>query len=179
MRDGVFMSLAGKGRVLAFVLLIIVLTGCQQAPTGPQPLTDADREQHAALEETIRQAFLASDAAAVAALYAEDAILSPPGSEMVRGKENIHEWLSNFFKVAKITEFTLTPVELSGENDWAYAVGTFSMKIVFQGSDTPVSDRGKYLDVRRKQADGSWKFVADTWNSNQPPPQQDESASGK
>ncbi len=157
-------------RLLTILLSLLVFAGCQQSPTGPQPLTDADKEQHAALDETFRQAYLASDAAAVAALYAEDAILSPPGSEMVRGKENIHEWLSNFFKVAKITEFTLTPVELSGENDWAYAVGTFSMKIEFEGSDTPVSDTGKYLDVRRKQADGSWKFVADTWNSDQPPP---------
>ena len=178
MREGAFVSLAGKGRVLALVLFIIALTGCQQAPTGPQPLTDADREQHAALEETFRQAFLAGDADAVAALYSEDAILSPPGSEMVQGKENIQEWLSTFFKMAKITEFTFTTVALSGENDLAYAAGIFNMKIVFQGSDTPVSDTGKYLDVRRKQADGSWKYVADTWNSNQPPPQQGESASG-
>ncbi len=177
MREGAFVSLAGKCRILALVFFIIVLAGCQQAPTGPQPLTDADREQHAALEETLRQAFLANDVAAVAALYAEDAILSPPGSEMVWGKENIREWYSNFFKMAKITEFSLSPVKLSGENDWAYAVGKFSMKIVFQGSDTPVSDTGKYLDVRRKQADGSWEFVADTWNSDQPPSQQGESAS--
>ncbi len=177
MREGAFVSLAGKCRVLALVLFIIALTGCQQAPTGPQPLTDADREQHAALEETFRQAFLAGDADAVAALYSEDAILSLPGSEMVGGKENIHEWYSNFFKMAKITEFSLSPAKVSGENDWAYAVGRFSMKIVFQGSDTPVSDTGKYLNVHRKQADGSWKFVADTWNSDQPPSQQGESAS--
>lgn len=177
MREGAFVSLAGKCRILALVFFIIVLAGCQQAPTGPKPLTDADREQHAALEETLRQAFLANDVAAVAALYAEDAILSPPGSEMVWGKENIRAWYSNFFKMAKITEFSLSPVKLSGENDWAYAVGRFSMKIVFQGSDTPVSDTGKYLDVRRKQADGSWKFVADTWNSDQPPSQQGESES--
>ncbi len=177
MREGAFVSLAGKCRILALVFFIIVLAGCQQAPTGPKPLTDADREQHAALEETLRQAFLANDVAAVAALYAEDAILSPPGSEMVWGKENIREWYSNFFKMTKITEFSLSPAKLSGENDWAYAVGRFSMKIVFQGSDTPVSDTGKYLDVRRKQADGSWKFVADTWNSDQPPSQQGESAS--
>jgi ketosteroid isomerase-like protein len=30
----------------------------------------------------------------------------------------------------------------------------------------PVTDKGKYLMVYTKQADGSWKVVADTMNSD-------------
>jgi ketosteroid isomerase-like protein len=30
----------------------------------------------------------------------------------------------------------------------------------------PVIDNGKYLAVWKKQADGSWKAEADTWNSD-------------
>jgi ketosteroid isomerase-like protein len=31
-----------------------------------------------------------------------------------------------------------------------------------------VADRGKYLAVWKKQADGSWKIEADMWNSDLP-----------
>jgi ketosteroid isomerase-like protein len=30
-------------------------------------------------------------------------------------------------------------------------------------------DNGKYLGVLKKQADGSWKYLFDTWNSDAPP----------
>jgi ketosteroid isomerase-like protein len=30
----------------------------------------------------------------------------------------------------------------------------------------PATDKGKYLTVYEKQADGSWKAVADTFNSD-------------
>jgi ketosteroid isomerase-like protein len=32
----------------------------------------------------------------------------------------------------------------------------------------PVTDRGKYTEVWKKQADGKWKAVADIWNSDLP-----------
>jgi ketosteroid isomerase-like protein len=34
----------------------------------------------------------------------------------------------------------------------------------------PVQERGKYLTVWRKQADGNWRVVIDTFNSDAPPP---------
>jgi len=33
-------------------------------------------------------------------------------------------------------------------------------------SGKPINDRGKYLEVWEKQADGNWKCAADTWNSD-------------
>ena len=34
----------------------------------------------------------------------------------------------------------------------------------------PVTDKGKYVTVYKKQADGSWKAVADIMNSDMPLP---------
>ena len=33
-----------------------------------------------------------------------------------------------------------------------------------------VVDRGKYLAVMQRQADGKWLMIRDTWNSDSPPP---------
>ena len=32
----------------------------------------------------------------------------------------------------------------------------------------PVKDRGKYIEIFKKQADRTWKVVADIWNSDLP-----------
>lgn len=80
-------------RLLTIVLSLLVFAGCQQAPTGPQGLTHADREQITALTEAHIKAVLANDASAEAALYTEDTVLLPPGQEMVRGKAEMQKWV--------------------------------------------------------------------------------------
>ncbi len=46
-----------------------------------------------------------------------------------------------------------------------YSVGTYSMT-VSDRDKKPVTDKGKYVTVYKKQADGSWKAVHDMWNSD-------------
>ena len=93
MRERVFLRLTGKCRFLAFVVLALFLSGCQAAPTGPQPLTDADKEQITAVRGALAKAALAGDASAYAALHTEDAILLPAKGEgeMVRGMAEIEK----------------------------------------------------------------------------------------
>jgi len=35
-------------------------------------------------------------------------------------------------------------------------------------SGKPGKDRGKYLEIFRKQTDGTWKCIRDIWNSDLP-----------
>lgn len=56
-------------------------------------------------------------------------------------------------------------VEVSRSGDLGYTIGTY------EGTWTPpkgeaVKDRGKYLEVWKKQADGKWKCVADMYSSD-------------
>ena len=51
-------------------------------------------------------------------------------------------------------------VEVAESGDLAYGIGTFSLA-------RPAPDRGKFLEVYRKQADGSWRCVADMFGSDQ------------
>jgi len=57
------------------------------------------------------------------------------------------------------------PVAKAG--DVAYSYGTYASSAT--GPDgKPMQDKGKYVTVYRKQADGSWKAVVDTFNSDLP-----------
>ena len=60
-----------------------------------------------------------------------------------------------------------TKVEVATSGDLAYVSGTYEERMT-DASGKTVNDRGKYLEVWEKQADGTWKVVADIWNSDLP-----------
>ena len=179
MRKGAILSLVGKGRILALVLFVAVLAGCQQAPTGPQPLTDADKEAIRAFTDNHAKAHVPVNASTIADSYVEEALRMPPGAELIRGKSEIQKSMQPTDQQGgTLTDLSLDPIEISGLNDLAYVVGASIATITTPGSTTPVSQKGKYVWILKKQPDDSWKMVADIWNFDQPPPQQGESASG-
>lgn len=56
-----------------------------------------------------------------------------------------------------------TKVEVARSGDFAYSTGTYAIA-------NPAIDKGKFVDVWKKQADGSWKAAADVINSDLPAP---------
>jgi ketosteroid isomerase-like protein len=62
-----------------------------------------------------------------------------------------------------------TKAEASRGGDLAYTVGTYQFTLN-NAKGKPVTDRGKYMTVWKKQPDGKWKAVADTNNSDLPAP---------
>jgi len=69
--------------------------------------------------------------------------------------------------------WTATKVDGARSGDLAYITGTYEMTENNAGGK-PQTDKGKYLEVWKKQADGSWKCVADMFSTNLPaaPPAQ-------
>jgi ketosteroid isomerase-like protein len=54
-------------------------------------------------------------------------------------------------------------VEVARSGDLAYVVGTYAFA-------NPALDKGKFVDIWKKQADGSWKAVVAIFNSDLPGP---------
>ena len=48
------------------------------------------------------------------------------------------------------------------------ATTTQSSEQKMDASGKPMKDHGKYVEIFKKQADGTWKVVADIWNSDLP-----------
>jgi ketosteroid isomerase-like protein len=51
--------------------------------------------------------------------------------------------------------------------DLGFVSGTYEVTMN-DASGNSVNDRGKYLEVWEKKADGKWKCGTDTWNSDLP-----------
>ncbi len=98
--------------------------------------------------------------------YAPDAVYMPPHHPAVHGRDAIREYLQGPIQHgARDLKYEVTFVKHSG--DLAYDVGRYSMTVSHGGAER--QDRGKYLVVWRRQPDGRWLIVADTWSSDMPP----------
>lgn len=130
-----------------------LLTGCGR-PAGP-----AESGSRQAIEAAVRRYVAASnqgDAEALAALYADDAMLLPPDHEPVQGREAIGTyWRQGTDEGLEVTTLT---VEVDG--DLGYLVGRYHLS----PTDEEPADSGKYVMCLKRQRDGSWKLTADIWN---------------
>lgn len=123
-----------------------------------------------AIEQTDRaweQAFNGGDAAGVAGLYTDDGRLLAPNSDIVQGRQNIQQAVQAFID-AGLKNIAFTTVDVGVSGDLAYEIGHYSLDIQAPGAQHPVTDQGKYVIVVRKQPDGSWKILADIFNTSQP-----------
>ncbi|MBA3325104.1 MAG: nuclear transport factor 2 family protein [Rhodobacteraceae bacterium] len=139
-----------KNRIAATTVL------CLAMATSSQAQDRADIQQ---LENKLAAALNAGDGAAAAALYAEDAVLLPPGAPMVRGREAIEA----FWTAQNDPDDTLTlsTVEVVGLGpDAAQEIGAFKAE---WGGDEPGSVAGKYLIVWKKSDEG-WTIGSDAWS---------------
>ncbi len=108
------------------------------------------------------KAYNGGDAKAVAAQYAEDALL-PPGASSVSGRAAILAFFTRDIADSKAAGaiFVLSPktdVGVSGNMGWES--GTY--KVTVKGA---VVETGKFLSVSRKK-DGKWHYIRDTWNAD-------------
>ena len=110
----------------------------------------------------------AKDVDKAVSYYAESAVVMPPNASAATTKESIRSaWKEMLTAPGAAISWTATKVEAAKSGDLAYVSGTYE-ETTTDASGKPVNDRGKYLEVWEKQADGKWKCGADMWNSDLP-----------
>ncbi len=138
---------------LALVVGAALISAC--APAG-KPLPANPSQGWA-------EAFNNGDAAALAALYTEDAILLPPGAPLIRGRAAIEAQLAK--EAGGGFQIEIVSLESPSQGDTGYNLGTFTVK----DANGTVVDTGKFIEIW-KHVDGEWKLYADIYNSDVPPP---------
>jgi uncharacterized protein (TIGR02246 family) len=144
--------------------LALVLAACQATPP---PLSDADKAAIRAVSDSLVAYIRANRDSASASLFTEHAVWMPANRGIVEGRPAI---LASFQAARALTGFTLTPIDIDGRGDLAYVRGTYAFAIPTPDGKSAVGDHGKFLEIRRRQADGRWLLAADIFNSDQPVP---------
>lgn len=105
-------------------------------------------------------AFKAGNAEAVAACYAEDAILWFPGGPMVKGRKAIREGFEGYFAGVTIKDIAMTPLGEEAMGKTRTTWGTYAITLVDKASKAESVEHGRYVDVQKKIG-GQWLYVVD------------------
>ena len=147
---------------ITMIVAVAVLAACAPPP-GPAELSAEDLEAIEAVTSSWSEAMNAKDWDALAALYTEDAVMMAPDAPAIEGRAAIREFFVAFPPVESIQ---LDALDVDGRGDLAFVRGTYIMTLVSE--EGPVEDVGKYLEIRRREADGTWRLYADIFNSDLP-----------
>lgn len=154
----------GHWRVLRFFVFCATLVGCSRSAS-----TESDVRQIEAISNARAKAFNKSDADTIASYFTDDCVLMAPEKPAMRGREQVKAYYQSIFD-AFSPQLKSGYEEVSVSGDLAYGRGFATVMLTPKnGGPTSVST-AKYLNILRRQRDGSWRTTHDIWNSNEPSP---------
>jgi ketosteroid isomerase-like protein len=156
-------------RCLTFIVVGMLCAGFVACQSGAAGLGDQDKAAIRKVVEDATKAMTSAKpdyAAYVNLYYTDGATILMPNTPPVKGRAAIQPVLASF---PPMSEFKAEIVDLDGRGDLAYVRGNYSMTMTPPGAP-PIMDKGKYVEVWKKQADGTWKADYDSWSSDLPVP---------
>ncbi len=146
----------------ALTALMILGTACQS--TGPSGLSTQDEATFRTVAKEWTRAATAGDGNAIVALYAREVTLIPFNAPGVTGEAAKQYWVD--FTNDYSGGIELKTSKVRGHGDMAYATGTYRLALKPKkiGVKPLPVNQGKWVNVYKKQADGSWKILFDFWN---------------
>jgi len=149
------------------IVLLLLSTACTQPP--PPDTRAADESALREADTQWSKSATARDIEGIVAFYTDDAALMPPNAPITTGKEAIRASWAQLLSPGFSLTWQPNKVEVAGSGDLGYSMGIYQLTMKDpKGKD--VADRGKYVEIWKKQADGKWKAVSDMFNSDLPAP---------
>ena len=143
-------------RGLHLVSIILLAAVGPLAAQGAPPAAQSDTIAIRDLYKRFSQAFAAEDVATLVECFAEDGMLMAPREPTHAGRDQLRQrWEETAAtEVTLELRFTLDELVIAGE--WAYARGTFTWRGIIKPGEPEAENRGRYLDILRRERNGSW-----------------------
>jgi len=152
-------------RSLLSLALLLAFASCAPAKAPAPPAADptALRDTIQAREREWSAAFLARNAAGVAALYSEDGAQVQASGDSFKGRDAITKAMQAQFDTIDVTTREDITEEIIPAGEYIVEIGHYS----YQGTSrtdkakAPRSSAGRYMVLWRKDADGVWRLLRD------------------
>ncbi len=152
---------------LIALTMTILVVGC--APESGEPI-DLEAERIAILDADQAWSETPPEVEAFVSFFADGAHFLPPEAPAALSREDIQKTTSGLFSLPGFSlSWSANFADVSRAGDLGYSIGTFELT-VDDAEGNSVTRNGKYTTVWRKQEDGQWKVVSDTFNFNSPVP---------
>lgn len=149
--------------------LLMVAAACG-TPSNDAPDAAAALSSLRAADSSLQAAVAARDAERTAAFYTNDAVLMPVAEPIVEGRAAIlDEWRHVYGIPGFANRSRLVAADVSTVGDLGYTRGTYESPMLGPGGQQVV-ERGKWVSLWKREADGRWRIVVDIFNTDTPPP---------
>jgi len=151
---------------LVFFLIPSAFLTTSCAPSTPVDSHAAEAAAIQALDEQWSATAARNDLEGTVAFYADDAVLLPPNAQIATDRKSIRESWAGLLGPNTAVSWKVSKVEVAKSGELGYLYGTYSLSIQDPKGGSPVRDTGKLVEIWKKQADGKWKCIVDTYNSD-------------
>ncbi len=122
--------------------------------------------------ETLHRAYVAAinsnDIDQLMALMADDVVFQLSGEPELIGHDAVREWGASFFEAFEARyDKQQTAFGLSG--DLAFGRYTYSARFIGREDDSVIGETGKGTAIFRREADGRWLLIIDSWSREATP----------
>jgi ketosteroid isomerase-like protein len=146
----------------------LLFLGCDSTVKQPGSTRAADEAAVRQTDENWNKAAQSKKVDDWVAYYSDDAVILPPNDKKVSGKESNRKVIADLLALPGLAlSWAPAKVEVAQSGDLAYTQGSYELTTT-DAKGKPATDRGKTLEIWKKQADGTWKCVADMWSSDLP-----------
>jgi uncharacterized protein (TIGR02246 family) len=122
------------------------------------------------LDEQWSAAAARKDLTATVAFYADDAVLLPPNAPIATDRKSIRDSWAALLDQGATVSWKVSKAEVAKSGELGYLYGTYQLSISDPKGGPPASDTGKLVEIWKKQEDGRWRCIVDTYNSDLPVP---------
>lgn len=162
-------------RLNVTVLFAVGLVAACQASTqltsgeGVAVDTAAIKASIDSLAAVVMRAHETGDAELFASTWAEDGMMSAPGSAPIRGVDSIVADFRRRPPLPSGATMAIYPTEMKVMSaEWVYVLGTDTLTSTPEGAGTPIKEAFTFLVIIRKTANG-WRSYREVLSANQPP----------
>jgi ketosteroid isomerase-like protein len=149
------------------VVCVLVFAVAAAAPAGENERLMKEVE---AIGDALAKAMLEDDVDTMLGMYVEDAISLPNFSPRMDGIEAFRKSHDEMAAAGmKVISFTNEPTDVWEAGKQVIEIGKYTIALDMPGAPETINDKGKYMTVYVRGADGSLKIKAETWNTDMNP----------
>jgi uncharacterized protein (TIGR02246 family) len=144
-------------------IALAVFVACERGGGGDDAADELARAEIDSLGRQWEESANTAQVERLVEIYAPDAVILPPGGPVIEGSETIRELFRQEFERFD-TKLAFTTQEIEVEGDMAYRRGRYVWRGTPRLSGQTIETTNKFLEVWRRQPDGSWRIAVDMWN---------------
>lgn len=148
---------------ILFFIAGILAAACQ--PEKPNNM-DEEIQKIKDMSAARAAAFNEGNAAAIAIHFTSDGILMAPEQAVAHGRKAVEAYYQKIFDQYH-TELNSGYEEVEVSGDLAYGRGFAEVRLHPKDGGESLFSTSKYINILKKQKDGSWKTTHDIWNGNE------------